>query len=142
MQSADGDRWTEASDSATAEALRGVASNGTRFVAVGDKSTILYGDGDAAWTRVDTGGEPRPNLLDVAWGGSRFVAVGERGAVEYSADGKHWTKASDTATEAWLNAVTWGGGRFVAGRVGRHDHPQRRRRHLEGGQCYRHGSMA
>ena len=87
---------------------------GGRFVAVGDKSTIVYGDGDAAWTRVDTGGEALSDLFAVASSGSRFVAVGETGAVVYSADGNRWTEASDTATEQWLGAVTWGGGRFVA----------------------------
>ena len=63
VYSADGDRWTAASDTATEtdDRLTRVASNGTRFVAVGRGSgMIVHSDDGDQWMR---GERPRRNLL-------------------------------------------------------------------------------
>ena len=76
VYSADGDRWTAASDTATEsdDRLTRVTSNGTRFVAVGTGfGMIVHSDNGDQWMRAtDTGVTYYFNL--VAWGGNHFIA--------------------------------------------------------------------
>ena len=117
VHSSDGDRWTEASDSATSEWLRGVTGNGTRFVAVGSKGAIVHSSDGDRWTRASDSATSE-QLQGVTWNGTRFVAVGGGGTggstIVYSSDGDRWTEASDIAIGSNLGGVTWSGTRFVA----------------------------
>ena len=116
--SIDGNRWVEASFSATDRWLSDVAWGGGRFVAVGNGRAVYSSDGDR-WRRsrsYDLG-----DLNSVAWGHDRFVAVGDDGSTAFSNDGIRWRRVRNVATRRVhdatipdLRAVAWGGDRFVA----------------------------
>ena len=103
--------------SATEQRLNDVSWGGSRFVAVGDKGTIVYSaDGDRWTAASDTAISEEGHLVAVASNGMHFVAVGRvgSGAIVHSADGNRWTAASDTAVTNWFFDVTWAGTHFVA----------------------------
>lgn len=92
--SSDGLTWTSASPSPSAPSLYGVASSGSRWVAVGSGGAILHAAASdpgnwSEWTLV----APSPtskDLLAITWAGGQFVAVGRGGAVVSSPDGLNW----------------------------------------------------
>ena len=53
------------------------------------------------------------SLDGLAYGDGRFVAVGTDGGY-HGANGDRWEKAKDSIARNYLNAVVWGGERFVA----------------------------
>ena len=109
--SRDGNRWVEASFSATDRWLSDVAWGGGRFVAVGGGRAVYSSDGDR-WQASSSYG--MGNLRVVTWGGDRFVAVGEDGTIAHSRDGNRWRRVQSRVTRADLHGVTWGDGRYVA----------------------------
>ena len=114
LHSRDGDRWQEASRTATAESLRGVAWGKGRFVAVGDEGTIVHSTDGDRWERASDSATSE-RLDHVTWGNGRFVAVGEgNGTIVHSNDGDRWEEAADSATWLQLSSVVWTGARFVA----------------------------
>ena len=95
----------------TGMGLRAVASNGKRFVAVGEQGTIAHSTDGNRWVEAGfTATESR--LSDVAWGGGRFVAVGDYQIV-YSSDGDRWRR-SHSGDTGDLESLAWGNDRFVA----------------------------
>ncbi len=89
--------------------LLGVATNGKRWVAVGEQNAIFSSQDGVAWTRrtpVKT-----VVLHDVLWDGARFVAVGSDGAVLTSSDGDAWTEQAPMYYT--LNAIAWNGKGYV-----------------------------
>ena len=142
MHSEDGDRWWQATDSATTETLNDVAWSGERFVAVGRQGVIVNSrDGDRwrpahqpavppacgsfgarDWRcQVAPPGAHRYSFEGIAWNGERFDAVGfdgtdRAGTIVHSYDGDQWELAADhdyLASEHFA-AVAWNGERFVA----------------------------
>lgn len=78
--------------------------------------TVLVGDGDGA---VSNDGLTWADLAlegahAVATSGSGFVAVGERARVFTSGDGLTWQTHTAATPNAFIPAVAWGAGRFVA----------------------------
>ena len=135
VYSSDGNHWEAAGGSATSEWLDGVAWSGEQFVAVGVHGTIVYSSDGDRWEQDDT--ISVEGLLSVTWGGGRFVAVGRQGTILASrsdetvadadpagvpAAGTDWelvqrgggSAAPTRVTGAHLEAVAWGGERFVA----------------------------
>lgn len=102
--------------------LWGIASNGTRLVAVGTEGRILTSTDGVTWEVRSTGGTDW--LLGVAYDGNdyskQFVAVGDKGRIFSSRDGLTWTAAAGVPTSARLNNVCFGtynsayGGLWVA----------------------------
>ena len=118
--SGDGQRWQEASYTATRYRLSDVAWSGERFVAVGglrDESAIVYSSDGNRWQRARDRAISK-GLDAVVWNGERFVAVGYDGSIVYSRDGDRWETATDSATAEALRDIVWNGTRFVA--VGHH----------------------
>ena len=109
--SSDGNRWVEASFSATDEWLTDVAWGDGRFVALGGDEIIHSNDGER-WVRSRSSDMGR--LESVAWGNGRYVAVGGGGTIARSSDGDRWQRVRNAATRADLSGIAWGGGRFVA----------------------------
>jgi hypothetical protein len=126
MTSVNGSAWnssTAAAISAFPTALLfGVASDGTRWVAVGVDSNdlttpvIITSDDDGA-TWIARTPDPATNALlnGVAWTGTTFIAVGSNGSTNpiamTSADGATWTaRTSDPTT-----AVNWHGVSGISG---------------------------
>jgi hypothetical protein len=106
--------WTQ-QPAATTNNLRSVTFGSGRFVAVGEgggiRTNILTSTDGVTWTRQ---GPSASSLYSVTYAQGMFVAVG--GQVLTSSDGLVWTNPPSPARDR-LNAVTWGGGQFVA--VGR-----------------------
>ena len=109
--SSDGNRWVEASFSATDEWLTDVAWGNGRFVAVGGYRIIFSSDGER-WVRSRS--SDMGSLESVAWSNGRYVAVGGGGTIVRSTDGDRWQRVRNAATRADLSGIAWGGGRFVA----------------------------
>ncbi|MCC5843939.1 MAG: immunoglobulin domain-containing protein [Verrucomicrobia bacterium] len=119
LVSSDGGSWTTAA-SGTGQALRAVATNGSKYVAVGGdylEGIVLESADGQTWTdRTPAGLESV--LYSVVWAGTRFVAVGghwrtDTGIVMDSGDGISWTEHSlnDVPT---LHGVSHDGGTLVA----------------------------
>jgi hypothetical protein len=119
VSSADGRTWTAAAAAPTSFSLRGVAHNGSRYVAVGfrpgatNQAVALYSSDAATWTEA-----PIPagsgQLLDVAYGSGRFVAVGTGGHIYTSMDGASWIEAASPVTNI-LRTISQADGLFVVG---------------------------
>ena len=134
VHSDNGDWWSPATDSATAETLTDVAWNGERFVAVGHHGAIVYSSDGDRWQPASRPAVPfraaRPDddpyqiyyyFSGIVWNGERFVAVGwggdgNLGTVVHSSDGDRWELAADHdhLADEHLEAVAWSGERFVA----------------------------
>ena len=119
-----GDAWTPGPTPIAPQNLNALASSGfSRFVTVGDATTILYGDfnygnpnpvGVTAWLP--------PNPLPVGFAGDLkaviynglFVALGANGAVATSSDGVTWTAQHlvSSAGVTGLNGLAFG---FIQG---------------------------
>ena len=91
----------------TTDWLEGVASSGSRLVAVGDNAAIYSSDDGTNWVRRSA--PISAWLRSVTWrstagGSGLFVAVGEGGQIIVSADGTAWTKRNSNSS-ADLNRV-------------------------------------
>jgi membrane protein implicated in regulation of membrane protease activity len=118
--------WTAVSDRTTGgySFIGAVAYGGNRFIATGDNGKLAYSTNGTTWTAVSDRTINAMDISAIAYGGNRWVAGGE-GKLAYSTDGARWTAVS-TGTmwdykdswgdpaKAWINAIVWGGGRFVA----------------------------
>ncbi len=128
LTSPDGATWTPQTIPATnSPTLDGVASSGTRLVAVGTQSVsgntqglILTSSDGISWSAVP--GTFQATLSAIVWSGSQFVAVGStlgqpnaQAIALTSPDGVAWknTLISQTGLNA-LYDVAWNGSRFVA----------------------------
>lgn len=78
----------DASRSTSTQPLAAVASDGTRFVAVGRGGVALTSTDGATWTRSTLPGAP--DLVDVAFGAGRWAAVTAAGKVLVSDDATTW----------------------------------------------------
>lgn len=78
----------DAVQSTSTEPLAAVASDGSRFVAVGRGGVALTSTDGATWTRSTLPGAP--DLVDVAFGASRWAAVTAAGKVLVSDDATTW----------------------------------------------------
>ncbi len=104
-------QWTWRSPPGGGNTLRGVATSGSLFVAVGDVGAVVTSADAVTWSSRASGSTARLN--GVAFGGGRWVAVGDAGVVLSSADGSNWQPQSSGSASA-LNAVIWTGTEFCA----------------------------
>ena len=119
VTSADGTTWTRSTTPSNAHFYRGLAHNGSRFVAVGQgannalpRATGAYSTDGTAWTAA-TFPSGVGSLFATAYGVGRFVAVGETGRIYHSTDGATWTEGSSPITST-LRAITYADDLFVA----------------------------
>jgi hypothetical protein len=116
LTSTNGLSWTTVSNGPDGS-FKDVVWGGGVFVAVGSDGTIVTSANGLSWTTRSSG--TSYDLHGVAWNGSTFVVVGEgedqtRGTVLTSPDGVTWTSRTPAIGNGWSEAVTWGGGQFVA----------------------------
>lgn len=107
----------------TTDWLEGVASSGSRLVAVGDNAAIYTSDDGTNWLRRSAGFGVNTWLRSVAWrarsgGGGTFVAVGESGQVLTSTDGVSWTLRSSGTTQDLNRVVATPTGFIAVGAAG------------------------
>ena len=91
-------------------AINSVAWSGTRFVATGDKGTVLTSVDGVSWVKTNSG--ITAHLNGVCYGDGCFLAVGYSGSIIASPDGTVWTKLVSGTSEALYSAV-YAGGRYV-----------------------------
>jgi len=110
MTSSDGIQWT-AQSSGTSNSLYTLAFGDGRFVAAGNRGTIIVSEDGVNWTGIDSG--TQNPLFGSTYGDGYHVVAGGSNVV-VSSDGYVWTnRSSPVLTRAYLNAVVYGGGRFV-----------------------------
>ena len=99
-------------ESPVTNTLWGAVYASNRFVAVGERGTIVTSPDGVMWT-ARTSGTDRW-LLAVTWAASRgmFIAVGDAGTILTSSDGVAWT-ARVSGTTQRLNSVAWTTKRFT-----------------------------
>ena len=95
-------------DLQTDDWLEGVASSGTRLVAVGDNGAIYTSTDGASWQALAPAAEW---MHSIAFGNGTWVAVGDTGYVITSADGLTWTDGPRLSSNN-LNRVRWSGNYF------------------------------
>jgi hypothetical protein len=106
--SPDGTAWTQRTGPA---ALRAIASNGSRVVAISNSETsAYYSDDGVTWS---TAVSLPTNIKTLAFDGTEFVAVGLTGGAT-SANGASWTSRT-TAASAASGISAGGGATFTAG---------------------------
>ncbi|MBI5689039.1 MAG: PKD domain-containing protein [Verrucomicrobia bacterium] len=117
LTSPDGLTWAKATFPASI-GLTALVHNGSRFLAVGNRSTTSTDRGVAAvsldgetWTTttIATGSAL---LWAAAHGSGRFVAVGDAGAIHTSTDGATWAAATSGVRDV-LRSVSFANGLFV-----------------------------
>jgi hypothetical protein len=106
-----GDVWTAATIDA-GFTIRGIAYDGTTYVAVGDGGQIWTSTNLTAWTS-RTSGFSTSNIRGVAFGGGTFLAVGALGKASTSPTGTTWTAETTTFGAGTINAVVYDGSQFV-----------------------------
>ncbi len=91
--------------------LRGVAANGSTYVACGADGTLLTSPDGTTWTAADS---PTSALLNgVAAHPGGFVAAGADGTILHSPDAIAWT-AVESGVSTDLSRVRWAGDRLIA----------------------------
>ncbi|MBM3883461.1 MAG: hypothetical protein FJ387_27775, partial [Verrucomicrobia bacterium] len=90
--------------------LWNVAHGADRFVAVGDRGTVLTSVDGEVWTAPST---PTANRLwGLTYGNSRFVATGAEGTLLTSLDGREWQRVDSGVVENLADAA-YGNNTFV-----------------------------
>lgn len=85
--------WQRLPDYITGRNLYAVASNGTNFVAVGEKGTVLTSDNGKIWSRRQLGYEE--NLYQVLWDGQKYIITSESGKQFISDKWLYWSLSSE-----------------------------------------------
>lgn len=111
-----GSTWTARTISANMKNANGVASSGSRWVVVGDGTSIgetLTSTDGVTWASNSVSGST--SLTAVAFGGSTFVAVGTSGKIftSPSTSGATWTSRTSGVTTT-ISDVTYSDGIFAA----------------------------
>ncbi|OYW72491.1 MAG: hypothetical protein B7Z37_24695 [Verrucomicrobia bacterium 12-59-8] len=119
--STDGATWTRRFLGTTASSqLYGVASNGSRAVAVGNNGTVLISNDSLIWGSGTASGITTQTLVGIAWNGSVFAFTGYTSGstvVFTSTDGSSWMDRSlgaGVATWQDLRKIAWLNDRFVS----------------------------
>jgi len=101
------------------EFINAIAYGGGKFVAVGDHGQMAYSSDGISWTAIPRVIGPRndTNIYAIAYGSGKFVAGGRdynNGIMTYSSDGVNWTTITDSTFTGPIDAIVYGGGKFVA----------------------------
>ena len=125
---------------ASNQTIQNITFGDGRFVAVGAGGRMAWSDNGVTWNAIAAGDgstfASNQTIFDVGFGNGRFVAGGANGRLAWSDNGTTWTAIMGGAqfgphSPGWdpgvstfginqVNAITWGGSRFVAvGQSGR-----------------------
>ncbi len=114
MTSTDGQKWVQAANVARRQ-LVSVVFNGTLFLALGEKGTVLASFDALAWQPLFAVTDEKLNAG--LWTGNYFVIVGTAGTIVTSADGVVWSETASHTPDS-LNGIASNGTLLVA--VGGH----------------------
>lgn len=115
--SQDAETWTHrAAAAAYAGSFKGIADNGTTFVAVGQTGGIQTSTtGVSAWTARTAAAAYANTFNSIAYGAGVFVAVGASGEIQTSPDGTTWThRTPGSSYSGTFTTVRFANGLFVA----------------------------
>jgi len=115
LYSSNGISWTSSASNPFSTRVNGVASNGTRWVAVGQgTNNVAYSNDGINWTGILADGNTFTEYgYAVAWNGSIWVAVGEgTNSIIWSSDGITWNPLG-TPIFATGYGVIWNGIRWI-----------------------------
>ncbi len=68
--------------------ISSITFGGGKFIAVGEKGTIITSNDGLEWTSLTTGTDCE--LRKIIWDGTKYIAVGEKGTIITSVDGINW----------------------------------------------------
>lgn len=108
-------KWTEVSCIA-AQAFEDIIWSNGKFVAVGNKGTIITSNDGSKWVKVKNSGSS-VGILSIAWSGERYVAGSCFGSLLISKYGDDWTYVTLpnlNDSTAWVTGVKWVKDRFFA----------------------------
>ena len=127
LKSTDGVNWLPVdqgySNKIMAAGVKGIAWNGSQWIAVGNGSQagqtdIAYSSNGTSWGYA-TGASWNTQGYNAAWNGSVWVASGDAGVTLcYSANGTSWTGSSNTSDYTQVEALAWNGTVFLAAGLG------------------------
>ncbi|WP_461256300.1 InlB B-repeat-containing protein [Treponema sp. R80B11-R83G3] len=125
VHSSDGVTWESVTDSKFEdETIEAIAYGGGKFVAVGVKGKMAYSEDGINWMAVTDNTFGTNYIESIAYGGpagqEKFVAGDWDGKMAYSSNGTTWTAVTNSTfrTINSINAIAYGGGKFVAGTDG------------------------
>jgi pimeloyl-ACP methyl ester carboxylesterase len=107
------DTWTWRNPLPTGNGLRSVFYANGRFLAGGDRGTILISPDGINWSSSNSG--TNLSIYGYAYGGNQFVAVGGGGLILTSADSTNWITRDCGISDYFkdFTSVTYGNGLFV-----------------------------
>lgn len=109
LTSPDGLSWRR-SCLGSGQLLRGITSNGSTLVAIGNNNRCYTSTDGLSWSNTPDGIH---DYYGVAWNGSLFARVGWGGVIESSPDGTTWTPRASGTTQP-IDAITTNGSGFLA----------------------------
>lgn len=89
--------------------FKDIVWNGSLYVAVGEKGTILTSYDLDTWTTEYSG--TFDDLTGIVWDGGKFVVISNTGPTLTSLDGKDWTLG---ASNGFTLDIAWNGSQFIA----------------------------
>ena len=92
--------------------LEAVIHDGSRFVAVGTGSRVVFSTDGITWS--DSVFLPEESMHAIAFDGANYVTVGGGGGIYRSTDLTNWTSVGRAPNYNWLWGVAHDTGRFVA----------------------------
>lgn len=108
--------WELRSPLPTPNPIRDIAYGNGLWVGVGDSGTVITSPDDGTTWALQRTGVTNANVgfSGIVFTNNLFVAVGSSGLAATSPDGTNWTlRTAGNSNNQW-NAVTYGGGRYVA----------------------------
>jgi hypothetical protein len=91
--------------------LYGVATDGVKFIVVGEGGFVASSSDGLQWNQSQTG--VTNTLRRICFGQNRFVVVGDQGVILFSTNGTAWSLANSGTTEN-LYGIGCGGNNFLA----------------------------
>ncbi|MDR2717474.1 MAG: hypothetical protein LBB89_05355 [Treponema sp.] len=114
--SSDGVSWTAVTSTTFTIGINAIAWGNGKFVAVGNGGKMATSPDGETWTAVTTTTFGTTGIEAIAWGNGKFVATGyEGGKMATSPDGTTWTAVADSTFTSNVEAIAYGGNKFVAG---------------------------
>jgi hypothetical protein len=105
------DVWHWRNPTSTGNTLYGVCYGMDKYVAVGERGTIVFSPDSINWFNQESG--TTLELRSVCFGNGMFIAAGELGAIFVSLDGLNWSRVF-TPYLYDLHGITFGSNQFVA----------------------------
>ena len=113
-----GSRLSELTESSpVTESLNDVATDGSRFVAVGGNEMVLWSDDGNTWNKATVNNTEDSLFSDfkwIEWDGNRYVAMSYNGMIPYLWYSENGTEWNHTRVPSYIDDIIWTGSKYVA----------------------------